>query len=115
MIEAHCRHAIAPIPLGRDFAGAGATRQAYAAEALLQRLAQPRQVVFGGTEKQHEAQVRMQQLPRQLLRHLLRIGGLGHRTDDPFVLDLLHGRPSQVRVYEARVYEACEGPRMLLG
>ncbi|MNU10272.1 hypothetical protein D3C72_2573300 [compost metagenome] len=59
--------------------------------------------------------MRVQQLPRQLLRHLLGIGGLGHRADDPFVLDLLHGRPPQVRVYEARVYEAREVPRMLLG
>ncbi|MNP27485.1 hypothetical protein D3C76_1203980 [compost metagenome] len=115
MIKTHRRHAIAPISLRSDFPGAGATRQAYAAEALLQRLAQPLQIVLGGTEKQHEAQVRMQQLPRQLLRHLLRIGGLGHRTDDPFVLDLLHRRPSQVRVCEARVYEASRVPRMLLG
>jgi hypothetical protein len=37
------------------------------AEALLQGLAQRLQVVFGGAEEQHEAQVRMQQLPRQVL------------------------------------------------
>jgi hypothetical protein len=33
----------------------------------LQRFAQGLQVVFGGTEEQHEPQVRMQQLPRQVL------------------------------------------------
>jgi len=57
----------------------------------------------------------MQQLSRQLLRHLLGIGGLGHGTDHTFTLDLLHRRLPQVRMYEAGVYEACELRRMLLG
>jgi hypothetical protein len=48
-------------------------------------LAQRLQVVFGGAEEQHEAQVRMQQLPRQV-RRPAGIGGLGHGTDYAFTV-----------------------------
>ncbi|MNM50573.1 hypothetical protein D3C81_616170 [compost metagenome] len=113
MIEAHRCHAIASIAQRGDFPGAGAAHQANAAEALLQGLAQRLQVVLGGTEEQHEPQVRVQQLSCQFLRDLPGIGGLGHCTDDAFAL--LHPYLPQVRVYEARVYEVCGGRRMLLG
>ncbi|MNI70079.1 hypothetical protein D3C73_1258680 [compost metagenome] len=113
MIETHRRHAIASVAQRGDFPGAGAAHQANAAEALLQGLAQRLQVVLGGTEEQHEPQVRMQQLSCQFLRDLPGIGGLGHCTDDAFAL--LHPYLPQVRVYEARVYEVCEVRRMLLG
>ena len=62
MVKAHRADAVAAIALGGDFPGAGAAHQGDAAEALLQGRAEGLQGVFGGTEKQHEAQVRMQQL-----------------------------------------------------
>ncbi len=67
MIEPHRRHAAAAIALGGDFSGTGAAHQANAAEALLQRLPQRLQVVLGGTEEQHETQVGVQELSRQIL------------------------------------------------
>jgi len=86
MVEAHRRNAIAAVALGRDLASAGAAHHAYVAETLLQGAAQGLQVVGRRAEKQHEAQVRMQQLPRQLLGGLPGIGGLGHGTDYAFTV-----------------------------
>ncbi|MCY1186796.1 hypothetical protein D9M73_277050 [compost metagenome] len=90
MVEPYRRHAIAAVAQRGDFAGAGATDQANAAKTLLQGLAQCLQVVFGGAEEQHEAQVRVQQLPRQFLGCQPGIGGLGHGTDHTVVMSLLH-------------------------
>lgn len=86
VIEPHRRDAIAAITLGRDLAGTGATHHTHTAKALLQGLAECLEVVGSGTEKQHEPQVRMQQLPRQLLGRLPGIGGLGHGTDYAFTV-----------------------------
>ena len=44
--------------------------------------------------------MRVQQLPRQILGRLLRIGRLGHGTDDTFGLALLHVRLPRVRCLE---------------
>ena len=59
--------------------------------------------------------MRMQQLTRQLLRHLPGIGGLGHCADDTFTLALLHRLLPQVRIVEQGVYETRGVQRMLLG
>mgnify|MGYP006178844993 CR=1 FL=1 len=64
-----------------------------AAEMLLQRRAETLQVVFGGAEEQHEAQVGMDQLPCQFLRHQFDIAGAGHGGDDAVGHFLLHSLP----------------------
>ena len=51
-----------------------------------QGLAEGLQVVASGTEKQHKAQVRMQQLAGQLFSGLPWIGGLGHGADYAFTV-----------------------------
>ncbi|MNC33433.1 hypothetical protein D3C75_818240 [compost metagenome] len=90
MIEPDCRYAIAAVAQWGDFAGAGATDQVDATKALLQGFAQGLQVVFGGAEEQHEAQVRVQQLPRQVLSGQPCVGSLRHGTDHTVVMSLLH-------------------------
>ncbi|MNH13857.1 hypothetical protein D3C79_734390 [compost metagenome] len=90
VIEAHRRHAIAAVAQRGDFTGAGAADQAYATKVLFQCFAQSLQVVFGGAEEQHEPQVRVQQLPRQVLSGQPCVGSLRHGTDHTVVMSLLH-------------------------
>src|SRR5690606_19516350 len=74
VVEADGADATAAVALGGDLPRRGAAHQAHAAEVLLQRIAQGRQIVFGRAEEQHETEVRMDQLARQVL---------GHRLDQP--------------------------------
>ncbi|MNN10480.1 hypothetical protein D3C81_1234030 [compost metagenome] len=91
MIETQGGNAAPAIAVGGQFTGTGATGQADAPEALLQGLGQGWQVVLGGAEEQHKAQVRVQQLAGQLLGGELGGAGPRHGTDHPLGLKLLHG------------------------
>jgi len=111
VVKPHRRHAIAPVPLGCDLAGTGATHHTNTTETVLQGLAEGLQVVGGRAEEQHETQVRVQQLARQLIGHLPRLAGLGHGCDYAFAVHLLHGHLP----VEAQVYERAGWRPMLLG
>ena len=83
-VEAHRADAAAPVARRSDLAGCGAADQVDAAEVAFEHLGKGRQVVFRGTEEQHEAQVRMDKLARQVLGHHFDVARAGHAPADPF-------------------------------
>lgn len=97
-VEAHRADAAAPVARRSDLAGCGAADQVDAAEVAFEHLGKGRQVVFRGTEEQHEAQVRMDKLARQVLGHHFDVARAGHAPADPFPLPFVHARSPSFRL-----------------